>query len=73
MGVPWCKLGGAARVGSWRGGLGTPVWVPSGGPEPQGYGRPRPGAWQSPQTRGCKGAARGFRARIPRRTDPSPL
>lgn len=63
----------AGRAGSWRGGHGAPGCVPSGLPEPQGPGRPRPGAWRSPQTRGCEGAARGFRARIPRRADPSPL
>lgn len=31
------------------------------------------GARPSPQTRGCEGAARGFRAWISRRADPSPL
>lgn len=46
---------GAGRAGSWRGGHWAPGCVPSGRPEPQGPGRPRPGAWRSPQTRGCEG------------------
>lgn len=46
---------GAGRAGSWRGGHRAPGCVPSGRPEPQGPGRPRPGAWRSPQTRGCEG------------------
>lgn len=71
--VPWSVLGGSARAGSWKGGRRARGWFPSGCSGPQGPERPRPGAQRSPQTRGCKGAARGFRARIPRRLDPSPL
>lgn len=73
MWVPLHVLGGATQAGSWRGGRGVAGWVLSGRSGPQGPERPHLGARRSPQTRGCEAAARGFRALIPRRADPSPL
>lgn len=74
----------SGRVGApWRG-LGTPHRLAAAEAAAGLRAGSRRGAWatepgqaesrdSAPQTRGCEGAARGFRTLVPRRADPSPL